>query len=538
MAFRVRIATAVDLFGLMIAIGFVAVVWIALLAIGELKVGGPIYNRIVLGKDLVADVLPPPEYVVEAYLNATLALHADGSLAVYRDRLSKLHDDYTKRHEYWRADRTYDPAITRRLTVDSDAEVARLWEEVELRFLPALERGDSSTALASYRAISDIYERHRVIIEQIVASATSYNAETKMSAAKTESNFMTAVWSVALIMLVLVFGGVAAIVLHVVRPISQMTAAMKLLAAGKLDFAIPYANRNDEVGLMARALDVFRGNAIEATALRERAAAQQARHEEELVEAWKQAVMANRTKSEFLASVSHELRTPLNAILGFSEVLERQFFGPLGSDRYLGYVRDIHTSGGHLLSLINDLLDLSKIEAGRFEFHPEEVDCMSIAREVVRLAQPRAAERGVGLRLDLPLRVQLLWGDQRAVRQVLFNLLSNGVKFTPDGGMVTLALQSWHDGVQFAVADTGIGMSDEDLRVALMPFGRIDNAFARAQEGTGLGLPIVKRIVELHGGDLQIRSRANVGTTVTARFRNLSQLSSPSVRIELASEMQ
>ncbi|MGC2856825.1 PAS domain S-box protein [Novispirillum sp. DQ9] len=241
--------------------------------------------------------------------------------------------------------------------------------------------------------------------------------------------------------------------------------------------------------------------------------------QEEMSLAREQAELANRAKTEFLATMSHELRTPLNAIIGFSEVIHTEMFGPVSPAQYKDYAGNILESGRHLLDVINDILDVSRIEAGRMSLHPEVVDFGAAARACLRLVSGRAEEAHLhlddGLAPDLPG----VWGEERRIKQVLINLLGNAIKFTPSGGHVMLA--AWRDdagGLMVEVADTGIGMRPEDIPTALKPFHQIDSRLARRYEGTGLGLPLTKAFVELHGGTMDITSALGKGTTVTLRF--------------------
>ena len=230
------------------------------------------------------------------------------------------------------------------------------------------------------------------------------------------------------------------------------------------------------------------------------------------------AVEANKAKSEFLANVSHELRTPLNAIIGFSEVMIQEVFGPVGNDRYRDYAGDIRQSGIHLLGVINDLLDYSKLEAGRLELHLEEICVRRIIDKCIRMMRQGAESENVALVGKLPEIDDLLHGDEQKVTQIVLNLLSNAIKFTPAGGVVTVSMHETDSGIDIEVTDTGIGMSSSDIELALSPFGQVDSALNRRHAGTGLGLPLSKSLAELHGGTLKITSAPGAGTTVTVHL--------------------
>ena len=238
-----------------------------------------------------------------------------------------------------------------------------------------------------------------------------------------------------------------------------------------------------------------------------------------LVAAKEQAESANRAKSEFLANMSHELRTPLNAIIGFSDILSGELLGPIGLRRYAEYAKDIQESAQHLLSLITDILDLSKIEAGQCKLSETAVDLSQIAATALRLIQDRASKSRVKLVNTLTRALPYVTADERSVKQMMVNLLNNGVKFTPEGGEVTLTAELRADGsLAFTVSDTGIGIAQNDIPRALAPFTQIDSALSRRFEGTGLGLPLVKSLIELHGGKLELTSTLGLGTQAAVIF--------------------
>jgi signal transduction histidine kinase len=239
------------------------------------------------------------------------------------------------------------------------------------------------------------------------------------------------------------------------------------------------------------------------------------RAQEELVRARDEAMRANKAKSAFLANMSHELRTPLNAILGFSTFIEHQALGEIANKRYIEYAGDIRESGEHLLEIINDLLEHSRIEAGKIELREERFDIGLACEQARMFCEPRAEKAGIRLRTLIAPDLPPIYGDELRLRQVLVNLVSNAVKFTPNGSVDIVARVDGAGALRLDVRDTGIGMDAAGIEQALKPFGQVDNGLSRKFEGTGLGLPLAKSLVELHGGTLSIVSEQGVGTVVS-----------------------
>jgi len=224
--------------------------------------------------------------------------------------------------------------------------------------------------------------------------------------------------------------------------------------------------------------------------------------------------VANRHKSEFLANMSHELRTPLNAIIGFSEVLVEKMFGEVNA-KQLDYLNDIHSSGKHLLSLINDILDLSKIEAGRMELDLAEFDLRAALGNAMTLVKERAQRNGVELALEVDAGLGMFRADERKFKQIMLNLLSNAVKFTPAGGKVSVRARPVDGALEIAVADTGIGIAPEDQEAVFEEFRQVGRDYTKKAEGTGLGLALTRKFVQLHGGAIRLASAPGKGSAFT-----------------------
>ncbi|HEX3483934.1 MAG TPA: ATP-binding protein [Micropepsaceae bacterium] len=345
----------------------------------------------------------------------------------------------------------------------------------------------------------NVSDESRVSIFQIARTAyslASAHADEQFRIA--DRQFETA----SILMLLFLIVGSATVIYvvrGVVRPIHRIVDSMQVVAGGNLSHEIPYENRRDEIGVLARTLAFFKDKVSE---------------NQELYIAKASADQANRAKSEFLASISHELRTPLNAILGFSEVIKTGMFGPI-SDRYKAYGSDIFKSGTHLLAIINDILDLSKLGAQQFKLHEDIVDLDEIISSCVRLLEPLAQDNKVKIEKAVAVPLPQIFVDEVRWRQILINLLSNATKFTPEGGTVRISASENKRGVEIVVSDTGIGIPQDQIARVLEPFHQVNSRISRKHQGTGLGLPLAKSLVELHGGTMEIDSEINKGTNVT-----------------------
>ncbi|MEX0961055.1 MAG: ATP-binding protein [Burkholderiales bacterium] len=318
------------------------------------------------------------------------------------------------------------------------------------------------------------------MVESVEASQAAY----------VESRRLVLVFAVACILAALALG--YGISLSLIGPVRRMETRMREIAAGDFSGRVEVPNR-DELGALAADLNAM---------------------SERLGRLYRELEAASEHKSEFLASMSHELRTPLNAVIGFSEVLREKMFGELNA-KQLEYVNDIHSSGRHLLSLINDILDLSKIEAGKVELALTQFDLAETIENTLTLVRERAARHGLGLSLLIDKRVGTIRADERKVRQVLLNLLSNAVKFTGDGGKVDVCARLCNGAVEISVSDTGIGVAPEDQERIFEEFQQVGGNQEIRREGTGLGLTLARRFAELHDGGIRVESTLGKGSVFT-----------------------
>jgi signal transduction histidine kinase len=432
-------------------------------------------------------------------------------------------------------DRAIDADMARRLG-DADARLDVLWERT--RLLVGLT-GDARLADAVQSVQHNYFEANALVYARICQSrlpragwpgdVTSFRAwgiptlqsilKLRDTALEVAANLAAEQRRAAIRDLALGLAATAVIALaaitfvvylgrRVIYPLLSLKAAITQMADGDLRSRVPDAEHPNEIGQVARTLDSLRCTLI--------AAAKDRDDRELLLQTAKLAAeSASRAKSEFLANMSHELRTPLNAVIGFSDIMLKELFGPL-SERYRTYVQDIRFSGAHLLRLINDVLDFSKIEAGHLVLDEEVFELRDAISASISMIKSRAEEAGVSLHESWSIDIDRIRGDERRVKQIILNLLSNAVKFTMRGGRVHISAGKNADGdVLITVSDTGIGIAPVDLPRVMEVFRQADGGLNRRNEGTGLGLPLTKRLVEAMGGRFSLESELGVGTSAT-----------------------
>jgi len=380
--------------------------------------------------------------------------------------------------------------------------------------------------MAALRAPADLRWDRRFVLAAIVVGVALGAAALKIDAAP-DRTLRRRIGGAILLMLAIVGMHFTAMAAVTVVPDPRIAMPNQIIAPEWLAVAIAAVTiLIVALGLTGSIVDQHLADrsAVEAARLRHHVAELEAIRREleqttvDLTAALDAAAASSQAKSQFLATMSHELRTPLNAVIGFSDLIASEIYGPLGDNRYRDYAKTICDSGAHLLGLINDVLDISKLDAGGLELDEEGVEVPGIVEDALRMVGRQAEIGGVCVEKAYETDLPRLRADRRRVRQVVLNLLSNAVKFTPRDGRISVRVFCRDHRMTVAVADTGIGIAPEDIPRALERFGQIDDSLGRKYEGTGLGLPLSKALMELHGGTLELESARGVGTTVTVIF--------------------
>jgi signal transduction histidine kinase len=371
---------------------------------------------------------------------------------------------------------------------------------------------DHETAVMFEECVSQRRVLGKVFAEelQVLIASIGQDASDTLGSMTRRTSVIASVLGLA--SLVLMIGFIVWLRGIILRRLGPLLTGLGRIEGGDVDHRIA-ATGSDEFARIANAVNQMAQAVADAkSGLEARVRARTI----DLQRASERAETANTAKSAFLANMSHELRTPLNAIIGFSEIMSDPQRWRIGPEQCKGYAHDITFSGQHLLKIINSILDLAKIEAGKTALKPEPIDIAALIARCTQMIDPVAEKAGVTLKTDLGDDLPIVSADEQLLRQALINLLANAVKFTAESGEVRISARpDGDDGVIIAVTDTGVGMSAEGVNVALAPFGQVDSGLARRQEGTGLGLPLAKAYVELHGGGLSIQSQPGTGTTVS-----------------------
>lgn len=486
--------------GILIAVFCVGIISFGLWSfktLSEIKVGGPVYDRIEQSQSLIADVLPPPLYVIESYLvclqiaSATPGVIQENLIT----RLHQLRQEYEHRSDFW-AQKKIGAALSESLLVQAKNPALAFYDTAYREFLPALRSNNKSGVDQSLYKLGQHYNQHRLAINQVVELARQGNLAEEQSA-QVQIKYATVLQGILLTFVLLFSGCLAALIwLSIVKPLGEALTVAKTIAAG--DLIVWQGKRHpDEVGQLLVAL------AEMGASLRSVRYA--------LLEGRRTAEAANHAKSVFLANMSHELRTPLNAILGFAKLLERDSSMAEDSRKKIA---TINRSGQHLLALINDVLEISRIEADKINIGSHPFDLVDLLMSIEEMIRGRAEEKRLGFQIehaaDLPVYVE---GDAQHLKQVLINLLSNAVKYT-ERGHVSLKVSCVKREIQFEIADTGRGISAQEQSQLFQFFYQTEGAIAQG-DGTGLGLAISLHYTRLMGGRLEVKSTPDQGSVFT-----------------------